>query len=140
MVWFFQYLKYLPDPEPYRDPKTAPAKWKKKQSIDWLQAHGLMSTGSAKELKEIIKQYYDTDTVPDIIPVQGCSVADILRVITSLQQLIANCMKLSGHPDEKYLIGSCVRVFLTNYTVSEESIYTGTILQSTCLAITSCHC
>jgi hypothetical protein len=140
MVWFFDYLKFLPEPEPYLDPVTDPSTWKKKQSIDWLQAHGLISNGSAKELKAIIKEYYVNNLVPEILPDNCCNVSSVLEVVRSLQVLISNCMKLVGLPGEQLLIGCSVRVFLTKYAILEESLYSGNVPKYIYPVITLCLC
>jgi hypothetical protein len=123
MSWYFEYARYLAEPEPYADPSTEPKHWLKSQTIAWLQARGLASIGSAIELKATVIAYYDTGLVSSILPVRGCDVNVVMDVVHSLQDLISNCMKLDGQPYEKYLVESSVGVFLSAYALLEESLY-----------------
>jgi hypothetical protein len=127
MGWFFELIDLLPEPEPYVDPDIDVSKFVKKQSIAWLKSRDLDIKGSSIELKKRIIQYMQMDDVPQIVVKKICSAEIVIKTVKSLQQVIHYCMTLIGSPNDQLLISSLVRVFLTNYSEFEESIYNNPI-------------
>jgi hypothetical protein len=121
-MWLYQILEILPNPPAYSDPSTNPSTWTKKETTAWMTARGLqVGKQKAQELKAIVKSYFDSETIPEIIPVKGCSVSTVLKMIKDYYNIVV--IGMDQHSIHNgFRMERAVCVFLTTYSEFADSI------------------
>ena len=123
--WFYTMLEYLPEKELYSDPITDYSKWNMKQNQAWLRARGLKTKGKkAKELQEIVKGYYDSNDIPEIIINKVCDTNAVLKMIHAMNRMITCCMRANNDDKQVEYLHAIIRYFLILYDDFNSSLTT----------------
>ena len=120
-------LRYLPIQEKYKDPDAHYSTWSKPQCEKWLQARGLNKTGKISELLNIITEYHESNSAPNIISKNEISINDILTMINSMSLLIQMVMCLETKVTDIPQIEAIIRMFLIHYDKVDSGMIDGSV-------------
>lgn len=115
-LWFYSVIFAMPAVQPYKDPEIDISNYKAKDTRQWLSARGLPQEGKAKDLLNIIKNYYATNTVPDIL-VQETSIQsnDIFELLHSMALMNHVIMSPTSTKSDIHALPAIIRQFLIKY-------------------------
>lgn len=125
--WFYSMLRFLPIQQKYEDPDSHYSTWSKTQCEKWLQARGLNKTGKISELLNIITEYHESNSAPNIISKNEISINDILTMISSMCLLIQMIMCLETKATDIPRIEAIIRMFLIHYDKVDSGMIDGSV-------------
>jgi hypothetical protein len=113
--WFYTLLYQLKETKETLDLETPHTAWRMKEHKFWLELRGLSTEGNAKTLKERVHSYMDEDIQPPIIITNKVGVAEILELVTTLNQMVSMILSLETDYDEIGYIEIIIRKFLIDF-------------------------
>ena len=113
--WFYSMLTQLKEKNDLRLLDTPYTVWKVKENKMWLEIRGLETNGNAKELKERVREYIESDSIPDIITIESENTSDVLTLINVLTEIIGVILSHHTTYDMIDYVELIIRKFLNYY-------------------------
>jgi hypothetical protein len=120
--WFFSILIFLPERSAYQDPTRPYSQWTKKENIAWLQARGIISKGSARIVRERVKQFHVSGNIPVVKESTTCTTEEVLKMVHTMRQMISKSMARNINGTQVHELEALIRYFLIKYDKFECSI------------------
>ena len=127
--WFYTMLRFISIQDEYIDLLTHYTTWDRPQCEKWLQVRGLDKKGKLAELFKTIKDYIESNTVPNINSKNYVSVEDILNMINSMCLMIQMIMCHDTLSKDISRIEAIIRMFLIHYDIVDSGMIERTVPQ-----------
>ena len=114
--WFYSLLYELKASKQTPDLATPSTSWHMKEHKFWLEIRGLSLKGKAKELKECVNKYMNSDSPPEIIQNDKITVDDITNLVQSLHRMISLLLSIKTNYCDIDYIGIVIRKYLNDYS------------------------
>lgn len=113
--WFYSLLHLLKEDKEKPNLETPPTSWRVDQNRYWLEIRGLPTEGSAKLLKQRVREYLDQDEEPPIIENDKIGIMDIQNLVTSFHHMISVILSINHDFNIIAYVELVIRKFLISY-------------------------